>query len=98
MLQVTFDVKRLIEIADSKEEWQDYLTLQRGSLQPDGDESVGDPGRNLELDRLYTNRIDVKNTDKIVIGDDTYIISEIKDYNIGCNAHLKIYISNENSN
>ena len=90
----TFDVKRLTEDGSDKESYASHLTSQKGFFQPADENFTGEQ----DLDRyiLYTSRIDIRETDRIVYNSENYMVAEKKDYNFGkSRPHLRILLNKE---
>jgi hypothetical protein len=96
LLQHSFDTKRLTAIeGTNKKEYTANLTMQRGFIQPFGDEENLENQRMVQMFKLFCNRIDLKLADKIVWGSDEYVVRSLKDFNYGTAPHLEAILVKE---
>lgn len=94
LLTTEFNTKRLTDVAEtSRTTYTDHLTLQRGMLQPFGDmEEMAGGNKIGQMFKLFCNRIDIRVSDKIIVGSTEYIVKTIKDFNYGAFPHKEAII------
>lgn len=85
LLTTEFSTKRLGAMDGSalKTEYSDYLLTQVGALQPYGDLEFLNNNKMGEAFKLITEIIDIKTSDKIIVGEIEYVVKSVKVYNFG---------------
>lgn len=96
LLSMKFDTKRLTAVGETnKTEYTTNLESKSGFIQPLGD--LGSSGNQNEGKvsqeyKLFSERIDIDVSDKIVYNGDEYVVNSVKDYDYGGFPHLESII------
>lgn len=85
LLTTEFSTKRLGDVTGSatRTTYSEYLTSQVGALQPYGDLEFLNNNKMGEAFKLITEIIDIKTSDKIIVGEIEYVVKSVKVYNFG---------------
>ena len=90
LLKSQFDTQRLTPISGtSKKQYEDNLTSQVGMLQPFGDEESLEDKKFGQRFKLFSQRIDLKLSDKVIISSEEYTVMSVKDFNYGAFPHME---------
>lgn len=91
LLTTTFSTKRLGDVAGStaRTSYGTYLENQVGALQPYGDLEFLNNNKIGEAFKLFTENIDIKTSDKVVVGEIEYVVKSVKVYNYGGRPHTE---------
>lgn len=95
LLQTEFTTERLSNVAGSsiKTDYITNLSAQRGLLQPYGDEEVLSGQKFVQKYKLFCERIDLKMGDKVIMGEESYIVSSLKDFTYGSFPHMEAILT-----